>query len=737
MVEENKPKTIVQKLAEEQDRIKELENSKQEEDVTDVTNEENKPCVTFVTCDSTLLQSLFQDTTIEHILKVLYEVNKPLTYGILALKVGKTEPTIRQTITRNSELFVLSKPDGKICHTSLSQMAVDEINTRINTLNAQKEAKKQDLYRINQNKINEETEEQNLNNFVVNVKQKREGNVAYLDYDELSSYDPELAFKFIEEPLKFIEGYKSCFESDLEVRIVNIPNSMNVSIEGLRKEHLNKLISVEGRITSFGEVKPVIKMIKFECPSCGTLINVGQNYRIGNLSEPSYCPCGRKSGFKVVKRDEENACFLQLEDLQERTDNPHSQRIKAVIFNGLCDVESIKTFSPGNEIRCFGVLREVPVIRNKIKTVFLNWIFEVNNAEMIDKETDITNLTEEESKNINELSKLVDEKGIKELTSSFAPDVYEYENIKQALSLQLCNKRNEKKKQATRNKSNILLIGDPGTAKSVLCDFAVDITHGARKAVGGGSSAVGITASVVKEEESLGGYRVEPGAMVLAKELLFIDELNNLPEDDKPKLQEGMNEQQVSINKANLHVKMKVTSGIIAAANPIGGHFDLGGEKTIGEQFNIPTPILNRFDAIFVMTDEVDEKSDTNIANKMIRRHRGILKPTYEKEFLRKFFAFIRHQEEPIINDTTQAILQKVYSVARVMNRSRVKINPRFLEGLTRMCIASAKLRQSNVVELKDIDRCIQILADTEYRVDKELIKSLGVEDWTLKEKAE
>jgi len=539
-----------------------------------------------------------------------------------------------------------------------------------------------------------------------------------LDFQELVEFDSNLADELIENPLDFIDCYKASFiNENYEVRIIKSPKSINIPIERIRKENLNHLLSVEGRITSFGEVKPVIISSKFECPSCGTIITVNQNYRDGILKEPIRCSCGRKGGFKVVSEDKYNSCFLQLEDLQEKTDNPHSQRVKAIIFNGLTEPENIKVFSPGNEVRCLGILKEVPIKRGGVKSVFINWIFEIISAELIDKEVDLSTLTEEEKCKINELSKDISEKGFEPIITSFSPDVYGYDEIKAALALQLCNRKNDSKKSSIRNKSNILLIGDPGTSKSVMCDFAVEVTHGSKKAVGGGSSAVGITASVVKEEESLGGYRVEPGAMILAKELLFIDELNNLPEDDKPRLQEGMNQQTISIDKANLHVKMKVTGGIIAAANPKGGHFDLTGKETRESQFNIPTPILNRFDSIFVITDNIDASRDSNIADKMIKRHRGLIKTSYDKDFLRKFFTYIRMQEEPTIDEDTDKLINEVYCFVRVRNQARVKLNARFLESLTRMAISSAKMRQSSKVEEKDVLRCLPILSVTEYKI--------------------
>ena len=346
-----------------------------------------------------------------------------------------------------------------------------------------------------------------------------------------------------------------------------------------------------------------------------------------------------------------------------------------------------------------------------------------NICKPIVKDIDISKFTEEDNKKINELSKEINDCGLNPILESFAPDIFRYNSIKGALILQLCNKRNDLKNSKIRNKSNILLIGDPGVAKSVLCNFAISVTNGGRRAVGGGSSAVGITASVLKEEDSIGGYRVEPGAMILAKDLLFIDELNNLQDEDKSKLQEGMSEQKISINKANIHCEMKVTCGIISAANPRDGTFKENSMNKVEEEFNIPTPILNRFDTIFVLKDLVNVETDKNIASKMIKRHNDCLEHHYEQQFLKKFFAYIRQFPEPTINQSIAEQLQEIYSYVRLNNGDGVKINPRFLESITRMSIASAKIRQSNIIETKDLLMALDIIKDSQYKINLESIK--------------
>lgn len=705
---------------------KEIEkNSIENNDVTNVTDNTHitnvthitNPCVTFVVCDIAISQAIFKENLFEQLLKFFYENIKYFTYDELAKSLNKSEDSIRQLISRKKEYFDVKKPDGKICHIYMSQMAVDEINQRI-------ALKQQELEKIEKkNKLEKEKKDiekvynERILNFIQNNKPKRENGSIIIDFSILNSYEPALADLFLDDPTRFISVISNNFDNQFEVKIINLPKDSSLNIEDIREKHLDKLLCIEGRITSFGEVKPVITSIKYECPSCGSLITIEQNYRIGKLREPKQCSCGRRGGFKEVQRTKSNSCFLQFEDLQDKTENPHSQRIKAVLFNNMCEKENIKLFTPGNELKCTGILKEVPVMKGKIETPYLNWIFEVMSADLIEKDIEIDNLDDEQIEKINILSKNIDENGLSEITTSFAPDIFGNESIKEALVLQLCNKRNDKRSNAVRNKSNILLIGDPGSAKSVICNFAVDVMPGARKAVGGGSSAVGITASVIKDEESMGGYRVEPGAMILAKDLLFIDELNNLQDEDKPKLQEGMNEMTISIDKANIHVKMKVTSGIIACANPKRGSFIDNGNETIQEQFNIPTPILNRFDTIFVVRDFQDLEKDKNIAKSMLKRHRGKLNPTYDRDFLRVFFSYIKKLEEPEISEEIAEKLSEVYSSVRCTKNQGVKINPRFLESLTRMIIASAKIRQSKIVELKDIDRAMSILSESQYNI--------------------
>ena len=678
---------------------------------------------TLCTLYTSIKNKLFQDITLDKLLQKLYEIRESFTFPKLAKILGLKDGTLRQNVNRHKEFFTIFKKSG-VQSVEISEFGINEVISRIEQYQEDEEAKKIQQEQEKKQQELQKNYENEVASFLMENNLEREGKEIIFDFDILSKQNPDLSISFLNEPEKFLNAIIQYYNYELELRIINLPHSNQTTIEGLRKEHCNKVISLEGRVVSFGEVKPIITEVTYECPSCGTVIKVTQDYKIGFEREPSRCSCGRRGSFKLYEKEEVNSCFIRLEDLQEKTDNPYSQRIKSVIFNKLTDKENIKVFTPGNEIKCIGILKQVPIFKGNRKSLFSDWIFEIINVELLEKDLNIEEFSDEDLNKINEISKEVNEKGVSFLLNSFAPDIYGYESIKSALILQLCNRRNFKTNGNQRNKSNILLVGDPGVAKSVLCDFSTSVCGGARKAVGGGSSAVGITASVVKEEDALGGYRVEPGAMVLAKELLFLDELNNLHDDDKPKLQEGMSEQTISINKANLHVQMKVSCGILAVANPLYGHFKKNVDKTIYEQFNIPSPILNRFDTIFMIQDDVNEIQDKMIAEKMINRYRGTIKTKYNRDILKKFFSYIRHKDEPIIKDDIQEILKEIYFKARKVSSAGIKINPRFLEALTRMAVSHAKLRQSECVEEKDIKATIKILSKSQYNLQEDVLLS-------------
>ena len=443
--------------------------------------------------------------------------------------------------------------------------------------------------------------------------------------DELEN-DPEETLRLFEltlEELGYLEGVR--------IRVFNLPKEKKISIEQIRSSHLDKLVSVCGRVVTLSDVRPQIVSAKFECPSCGTIISVLQTEK--KFREPSRCSCGRRGGFKVLTKETVDTARLILEDLQEKTDNPHAKRLNFLLKEDLLNHTDMNLYESGTEIELVGILKEVPVtLHTGGISVRLELAVEVSSVSRAEEEVSIDNFTEDEIQDIISLAGKIDSQGLDVLMESFAPEIYGQEDIKKALCLQLASKKNEIKKGLKVNKPNILLIGDPGTSKSKMGEFAVSITPGARRSVGGSASAVGLTGAVVRDDYT-GGWRLEPGAAVLARDFYMIDELNNVRDEDKPRLQELLSEHTITFDKATIHTKLKALSGVLATANPIHGLFK--SNEDLVKQFNLSPPIINRFDLIFVMKDAIDEKSDKFIAKKMNQREMDL------RKFLKKFLRFM------------------------------------------------------------------------------------------------
>jgi len=675
----------------------------------------------------TTCRALGKDALNEIIL-VLINSN-PLSYEGIAKKIKNTKNYVKLVINRKKQFFEETKKQGKEKQFKLSLFAEDYITEKVRQFELtqiylrKKETKKEEMRSETESIIVEAQQIKQSKNF------KREGKSLIFDFEKLSEISPIFTEALMSKPEEVLEILESVFEIKYTIRIKNLPKSSNINIENLRSENLNKLISIEARVVSISPVRSQVVNAKFECPSCGTVISVLQVDK--KFREPSRCSCGRKGNFKLLKKTLIDVSRIILEDLQERTDNPHTQRINSMIKGFLTSPEKIKIFTPGNEIKCSGVLKEViQITKGGSRSIISDYVFEILDSELFEQEIDISNFSPEEIKDIEEVSARIDINGLHELTPSFAPTIVKANKIKEGIMLQMCCSKNNPSK-LVRNKPNILLIGDPGTAKSMLCRFLVDINPESRKCSGGGSSAVGITASVVKEEEIMGGYRIEPGALVLAKDILFIDELNNLSDDDKPKLQDAMSEQQVVINKASIHISLKVTAGILATANPTHGNFKEDKYNPISYQFNLPPQILNRFDLVFLFRDINDENTNNLIAQRMLERDRGEIEVTYSKEFLKKFFIYVKNFKEPKIPKDLDNSIKQVYSKMKKNNPpGNSKINPRTFESLMRLIKAYAKCRLSSHVQEKDIVRVLDIFKESYYfekEFKEDLIKEVEV----------
>lgn len=689
--------------------------------------------------------SIFKETLAEKVLKHFFTTkNTPISVADLSKILGEKKDSIRAAINRKKDYFYDSGSKGKAGVIQVIQVGLKEIQERIANLEQEEqfEREQSEKERLAKNKqknlrkdiLNEAKKFFDFYKKELGVSLRKRDNVIYLDFMKIAEFSNILSEEILlnsEETLRLIELAieESGLVNKCRIRIKNLPDMSKVLIEDIRSRHLDEFISIKGKILQRSEARPQVVNAKFECPSCGTVISVLQIEK--KFREPSRCSCGRRGGFKLLSKEMVDTARFVIQDLQEKAKSSSPSRLNCFVKEDLAASNVLNNIiQAGNDVIVNGILKEVPVplTSGGLSTRF-EFAIEVNYVELAEESIELENLTDEEVKDFDNLSRRIDEKGIMELIPSYSPVVEGYEYVKQALILYSCNKLNNPGVDEERNKSNILLIGDPSTAKSVLARFLTEISIGAKKVVGGSSSAVGITGSVTKDE-FLGGWMINPGALVLAKDVLFLEELNTMEDEEKSKIQDAMESQYVDITKANVSGRYKVKTGIVSCANPISGHFiPSWDKKEIVKQFKIPTPILSRFDTIFIFRDIQKEDLDFKISMSMKKRRSKLLTAEFDKVFLKKFFYYTKSRKEPEMSPEFEILSAKVYSILRKLSGKDNNVNARLSEAMDRMTIASAKLRGSDLVEEKDLERVIDILshsylATPDYSIIKERLIS-------------
>lgn len=548
-----------------------------------------------------------------------------------------------------------------------------------------------------------------------------ENNVVHIDFQDLSEYSPELAENLIERPEETIQTLEVALEelewapNNARARFTSISKNQELFIRYIRSKHLGKMIGIEGIVRNASEVRPLVTNAKFECPSCGTIISVLQIDK--KFKEPSRCSCGRRGGFKEISKDMVDAQVLTIE---EASDNLHGgeqpKRMTITLKEDLVDPTMEMRTTPGSRVKIIGVLKEIAI--NASSGAMLTRFelsVEANNIIPLEESYEDIDITEEDERTIKEFAS--DPHFMKKMVASIAPSVWGHDDVKTALAFQLFGGVKKTRSDGTKMRGDIhvLLVGDPGVAKSVMLSFISGVAPKARYVSGKSATGAGLTATVVKDEV-LRGWSLEAGAMVLAnKGIACIDEFDKMDEEDRSTMHEAMEQQTVTITKATVQATLRSQTSVLAAANPKFGRFD--PLQPIPKQVNLAPSLLSRFDAIFIMRDVPSKANDNAIATHVLLEHKQEAKhDVIDKDLLRKYISYAKQKYNPTLTDEAVEAMKEFYVGLRNMPQigdgpnKPIPIGARQLEAMVRLAEAHARMRLSSTVEVKDASASIELV---------------------------
>ncbi len=545
-------------------------------------------------------------------------------------------------------------------------------------------------------------------------------NVIHIDFIQLTEFSNKLAEEILTNPEETLRIVELAIEetgliNNARVRLFNLPNSQEIKVRNIRSKNLNEMVVIEGIIKQASDVRPQIINAKFECPSCGTVTPVIQTEK--KFREPVRCSCGRRGGFRLISKDLVDTQRLVIEEPPESlSGGEQPKRINAFLKEDLVEPKMEEKTTPGSRINIIGILKEVPVpLQSGGLSTRFELAIESNNIIPLEETFEELNIGEEDERQILELSQ--DPKVFDKLTKSIIPSVWGYKEIKQSLVLQLFGgiAKTHADGQTSRGDLHILLIGDPGVAKSATLTFMSRISPKGRYVVGKSASGAGLTATVVRDEY-LRGWSIEAGAMALAnKGLICIDELEKMDPNDRSAMHEAMEQQTITISKANVQATLRAETSVLAAANPKFGRFD--PYQSISQQIDLPPTLINRFDVIFPLRDLPSKKKDEHIASHVLEEHQEAGKNMIiPKDLFRKYVAYTKQKISPNLSSEAAEKIKRFYVELRNLPVSTegtlrpIPISARQLQALIRMSEASARMRLSETVTVEDSERAIEII---------------------------
>lgn len=562
-----------------------------------------------------------------------------------------------------------------------------------------------------------------------------------VDFKELSSYDNQFTTDATNEPSTLLEAARLAFlailrnedpdyveslqkrASELLVRIINYVEQ-HVPLRAIRSIHIGKLIQIGGILMRASEVKPLLEVGAFQCKECKTLIVVQQEdgqYTLPNSCTNENCSYYEKQRPPVRLVPEESHFIdwqkVRIQESPEELPPGQMPRSVDVTFRG----DIVDTSRPGDLVKVTGILQTTPDFsRRGAKLATFNVFIDANGVEVAEKEYEQLEITDQEKKEILELAE--DPYVHERIFASIAPSIQGHELIKESIALLVFGGVGKTLPGGTRlrGRSNILIVGDPGTGKSQILKFVAQLASRGLYTSGKGTTAAGLTAAVVHDTDT-GAMTLEAGALVLADQgIACIDEFDKMDPNDRTAIHEAMEQHTISIAKAGIVATLNARTSILAASNPSLGRYE--SSLSVQDNIKLPFTILSRFDLIWILIDTIEATRDRELAQFILGMHQHQQTPTSTKvevipaAFLKKYIGYANRYVIPQLTAEAAEVIENFYVDLRKTaegGAAPIPITARQLESLVRLSEARAKMALRPKVNKEDAQASVRLMEES------------------------